>query len=99
VPEFLQGLSTLAEFGGGLALIVGLLTPLATLGIAINMLVAIVMVHLKAGDPFIGAPGKPSFEAAGLYLGVALGLLAAGPGAFSLDAMVFGKKTRRDSDA
>src|ERR1700674_1376855 len=57
VPGVLQGLAVLSEFGGGLALILGLLTPLASLGIACTMIVALAMVHLPHGDPFVGAPG------------------------------------------
>jgi len=41
VPGFLQGLAALSEFGGGLALIAGLLTPLAAFGIACTMVVAV----------------------------------------------------------
>ena len=40
VPGFLQALAALSEFGGGLALIVGLLTPFACLGIMSTMFVA-----------------------------------------------------------
>jgi len=47
IPAFLQALAALAEFGGGMALIVGLLTRLASLGIATNMIVALGMVHLR----------------------------------------------------
>src|SRR4026207_642475 len=39
----------LVEFFGGLALIVGLLTRLASLGVASTMVVAILVVHLKNG--------------------------------------------------
>ena len=46
VPGILQALAALAEFGGGMALIVGLLTRLASLGIAAVMVVALGMVHL-----------------------------------------------------
>ena len=53
VPAILQSLAALAEFGGGMALIVGLLTRLASLGIATNMIVALGMVHLPHGDPFV----------------------------------------------
>lgn len=89
VPGFLQALAALAEFGGGLALIVGLLTPLAALGIACTMATAIAMVHLAAGDPFVNVTGGRSYELAALYLGVALLVLLAGPGRFSLDALLF----------
>ena len=50
VPAILQALAALAEFGGGMALIVGLLTRLACLGIATNMIVALGMVHLPHGE-------------------------------------------------
>ena len=36
-PAFFQGLAALSEFGGGLAWILGLLTPLASFGIACTM--------------------------------------------------------------
>lgn len=93
VPGLFQGLATLSEFGGGLALILGLLMPLAALGIAFTMLVATYTVHFKMGGPFVGAPGKPSFESSAGYLAVALLMLFTGPGALSLDALIFGKKT------
>jgi putative oxidoreductase len=64
VPAILQAAAALAEFGGGMALIVGLLSRLASLGIATNMIVALGMVHLPHGDPFVGKPGKTSYEPA-----------------------------------
>ena len=87
VPGFLQGLSTAAEFSGGLGIIVGLLTPLAALGLTCNMLVALCMVHLHNSHPFVGGHGQPSSESAADYLAVALLLLLTGPGAWSLDAL------------
>jgi putative oxidoreductase len=90
MPGFLQFAAALAEFGGGIALILGLLTPLAAVGIAITMAVAILTAH--AGDPFISPTGGKSFELAALYLASALGLLFVGPGALSLDAAIFGRR-------
>ncbi len=92
VPGIVQAVAAVAEFGGGLALIPGLLTPLAALGIAATMIGALAMVHLPHGDPFVGAPGRPSFELAAGYLANALLLLLAGPGALSLDALLFAKE-------
>ncbi|MBY0360188.1 MAG: DoxX family protein [Candidatus Obscuribacterales bacterium] len=89
VPGFFQALSALAEFGGGLALILGLLTPLACLGILANMAVAMVLVHLPKGDPFVGQPGGPSYELALIYFAVACQLLFTGPGTLSLDFKLF----------
>ncbi len=94
VPGFLQGLSTLAEFGGGLGIILGLLTPLVALGLTCNMLVALFMVHVPKGDVFVG---KASFEPAADYLAVALLLLLTGPGAWSLDALWVPAIFRRDT--
>ena len=64
VPGLMQGLSALAELGGGIALVLGLLTRLASLGLVCNMVAALALVHLPHGDPFVGAPGKPSLYCA-----------------------------------
>jgi putative oxidoreductase len=90
VPGFLQALAALSEFGGGLAWILGLLTPLASLGIAVTMAVAVAM-HVSGGDPFF-AMGGPAYESAAVYLGISLALLLVGPGRLSVDAAVFGTK-------
>ncbi len=94
IPGFLQFLAALSEFGGGLALIVGLLTPLAALGIFFTMLFAVVMVHMKAGDPFVSGGGGKSYESAASYLVVALLMFFTGPGTLSLDHQLFGRKQR-----
>lgn len=91
-PGFLQALAALAEFGGGLALIVGLLTPVAAVGIIFTFLVAILNVQLPQGAPFVSNQGGPSFETAALHLGIAVMLLFTGPGAFALDAFLFDRK-------
>jgi putative oxidoreductase len=91
VPAFLQFLAALSEFGGGIALIFGLLTPLALFGLAITMIVAITTVHLKNGDPFVARGGGRSFESAALYLAVSLLVLIGGPGKLSFDALLFGR--------
>jgi len=89
VPAVLQALAAVAEFGGGMALIVGLLTRLASLGIMTNMIVALAMVHLPHGDPFVGKPGGPSFELPAVYLACAALFVLLGSGRVSLDALLF----------
>jgi putative oxidoreductase len=92
VPGFLQFLAALSEFGGGLALIIGLLTPVAAFGIFCTMAFAVFAVHVKSGHPFVATTGGPSYELAAAYLGAALLVIFAGPGKFSLDSVLFGKK-------
>ena len=91
-PGFIQALAAAAEFFGGLGLIFGFLTPIAALGIAFVMLAAIGMAHLPAGHPFINAPGQPSYESAAAYLAAGLFLIFTGPGALSLDWLLFGRR-------
>lgn len=71
----------LSEFGGGLFLATGLLTPLASAAIVGVMLVAIVAVHLKSG--FWNPNGGYEFNL--VLIAGALALAFTGPGAASLD--------------
>lgn len=91
-PGFLQALGALSEFGGGLSLILGLLTPLASLGIASTMSVAFSTHAFMRGDPFVSMTGGPASELAAVYFCIAMLLLAMGPGRFSLDRAFFGKR-------
>ena len=90
-PGFLQALAALSEFGGGLAWIIGLLTPLASLGIACTMAVAVYMHAIMNGDPFVSV-GGPAYELAALYFCISVLLIATGPGRFSLDRPIFGRR-------
>jgi putative oxidoreductase len=74
--------AALAEFGGGILLALGFLSPLGNLAIAGSMLVAIATVHLPRG--FWIAKGGYEFNLALLAAVAALALT--GPGAYSLDA-------------
>jgi len=92
-PAFLQGMAVLAEVGGGIALILGLLTPIATFLIACDMGYALAFVHLPHGDPFISATaGGPSYERALVYLAISIAVMLVGPGRFALDTMLFKKR-------
>ncbi len=91
VPAIFQGLGALAEFGGGIALILGLITPLASTGLLITMCVATFFHAVLRGDPFVGT-GGPSFEPALTYVLISLIFLVMGPGKFSLDRKIFGVK-------
>lgn len=80
LPAFLSPVIIAIEFLGGLALLLGIGTRIAAAAIAINMLGAVLAVHLKNG--FFLPNG---FEYAFSMLGASLALVLAGPGAASLD--------------
>lgn len=77
----------LVEFFAGMALIVGLLTRLAALGIALDMLGALAFVHLKNG--FFLPTG---FEFVLLILGATICVLLAGPGDVSIDSAIAARR-------
>lgn len=85
IPGVLQALAAFAEFGGGIALILGLLTPIACLGILGTMLGAMFMVHIPSGDPFVSPTGGASYELALGYFAITLMILFNSPGRFSID--------------
>ena len=90
IPAFFQFLAALSEFGGGLAWILGLLTPIASFGIGCTMIVAAHMHMIVRKDPFVSLTGGPSYELALVFLSVSVMLMALGPGRFSFDRFIFG---------
>lgn len=106
MPTFLCFISAWTMLGGGLFLILGFLTLLATLPILASMLFAI-LLHLIEGKPFVatdpylipndqyqGPLGKgepPIWEKALMYCMMLIAIAVLGPGAYSLDALIFGR--------
>ena len=90
VPGFLQGLSALAEFGGGAALYIRVFARLGALGLTINMIVACCVHIFMFHDPFVNPGGGRGYELAVAYLMLNLVVLAVGPGRFSIDKKIFG---------
>ena len=80
MPGAMAWSAALAEFGGGILLILGWLTRLAALALSVNMIVAISRVHWKNG---LVGPGGYEFPLS--LLGSLIALVLSGPGAISID--------------
>jgi putative oxidoreductase len=106
MPVFLCFLSAASMFGGGICLIVGFLTLLATLPILGSMLFAVYLditggQPLVAKDPYLIPEGQyrgpdgigepPSWEKAFIYCVILIAIAVLGPGAYAVDAAIFGK--------
>ena len=82
-PEVTGPMVALLEFFGGIALLVGLLTRYAALGLAITMIGAMVMVHAPAG---FFAPNGIEFTL--LLSAASLAFAIIGAGEYSVDALL-----------
>ena len=90
IPAFFAVMAILAEFLGGIGLLVGLLSRIAAVGIAMNMIVAVSLVHAENGL-FMNWSGKQrgeGFEYHLLALSVAVLVVVRGAGAWSLDRVL-----------
>jgi putative oxidoreductase len=90
IPAPLAFLAIAAEFAGSIGLIVGCLSRVAALGIATNMVVAILTVHAANGFfmNWSGTQKGEGFEYHLLAIGLALIVMVHGAGAASLDALI-----------
>ena len=106
MPIFLCFLSAASMLGGGVCLILGFLTLLASLPILGSMVFAMVLENAQglpfvARDPYLipegqyqGPHGKgepPSWEKAFMFCVMLIAIAVLGPGAYSLDALIFGR--------
>ena len=88
MPHWLGYVSAFAEFGGGILLVAGLCTRCAAIAIFINMLVAIIKVHLHQG--LMGGYEYPLSLCA-----MAFALIFTGGGPISIDWVIGGGGTRK----
>lgn len=94
MPELFGPFIAFVEFLGGFALIAGILTRLASVGLASTMIGAILLVHLKAG---FFAPDGIEFPLS--LLAAALTLAITGAGSWSLDALIGGRNNGTTVDS
>ncbi|MEP6731545.1 MAG: DoxX family protein [bacterium] len=87
LPTVTAPLISFLESFGGLALIVGLLTRLTALGLACDMLGAMLFVHMKNG---FFAPEGVEFVL--VLFTASLALMFAGPGRFSVDDIIASRR-------
>ncbi|MDB6058309.1 MAG: hypothetical protein JWO95_2153 [Verrucomicrobiales bacterium] len=94
VPALFAFLAIAAEFAGSLGLITGFLSRIAAFGIAMNMIVAVVMVHGANGFfmNWFGNQKGEGFEYHILAIGLALIVMIVGAGRLSIDRALSGEK-------
>jgi putative oxidoreductase len=61
IPGVFQALAALSEFGGGIALIIGLITRLGALGILCTMAVAVLVERFMMHAPFVDLGGGNAY--------------------------------------
>jgi len=91
LPVPLAFAAVLTEFFGGLGLIVGLLSRVAAIGIAVTMLSAIVMVNGRYGLflNWFGDRKGHGYEYHLLAIALAAVIIVRGSGAMSLDRLIY----------
>ncbi len=90
IPAFLAYLAVFSQFFGGLALIFGFVTRIAALGIAVDMVVAIFLVHLPNGlfMNWYGNQKGEGYEYHLLAIAIAVTLVIGGGGLLSVDRRI-----------
>lgn len=86
-PKLNAGLSAAAEIAIGVALVVGLLAPIAAAGLAATMLVAFWSIHRFAGFFVFHRPDE-GYEFVATLAVAALVIALVGPGGLSVDAAI-----------
>ena len=87
IPAALAVLVFAAEFLGSIGLLVGFLGRVAAFGIAVNLAVAVFLVHLPNGF-FMNWSGQQKGEGIEFFIlaiGIAIAIMIGGSGAYSID--------------
>jgi putative oxidoreductase len=101
LPHLMGWLTIVVEIFGGLAVLLGALVPLASIPMAVVLLVAMITVHLPYGFSSIklqavtaaGAQfGPPGFETDLLYLACLAALVLGGSGPLAIEGLLAKRK-------
>ncbi len=95
IPAPLAFLAIMAEFLGGIGLLLGLLARVAAFGIGVNMLVAVLTIHRHVGFfmNWYGNQQGEGWEYHLLAIALAVTILIRGAGAYSIDAALASKSS------
>ena len=87
IPAVLAVLAIAAEFVGGIGLVIGFLSRVAALGIATNMVVAVILVHRHFGffANWSGMQKGEGYEYHILAIIICMAIMIKGSGALSID--------------
>lgn len=90
IPSAFAILAIAAEFLGGIGLIVGFLSRIAAFGIAIDMLAAVAMIHLRNGIfmNWYGNQKGEGYEYHLLAITICIVIMVKGGGALSVDRVL-----------
>ena len=99
IPALFAFLAITAEFAGSIGLVTGFLSRVSAFGIAVTMLVATLMVHASNGFfmNWAGNQKGEGFEYHLLALGLALIVILAGGGKWSVDSLFGGSSTQKSN--
>ena len=100
IPTLFAFLAITAEFAGSIGLVTGFLSRVSAFGIAVTMLVATLMVHASNGFfmNWAGNQKGEGFEYHLLALGLALIVILAGGGKWSVDSWLGGSSTQKSTN-
>jgi putative oxidoreductase len=97
MPSWLAYASAWAEFGGGILVLIGLFARIASLFVLVDLLVAVVKVHLHNG--LVSHSGKTGYEFPLALAAMALALALLGSGPIAVGWLFGGQPNERRREA
>jgi len=88
VPAVATYLAIILEFFGGIALVIGLIVPVVSFFIALEMIGNTIMKKTRMKAPYLVGQNAAAYEIDIVYLLLAITLIVLGAGAFSIDGIL-----------